>query len=68
MNWDITDKRGAETARREREIALRENQAKSKFLASLEPKLAEYRANPSYSPMPTLEANLYKCTSNIRQT
>jgi len=35
MNWDITDKRSAELARREREIALHESQAKSKFLARM---------------------------------
>ena len=35
VNWDSTDKRNAEAARREREIALRENQAKSKFLARM---------------------------------
>jgi len=35
VNWDVTDKRTGEAARREREIALRENQAKSKFLARM---------------------------------
>ena len=35
VNWDITDKRTAQAARQEREIALRESQAKSKFLARM---------------------------------
>jgi PAS domain S-box-containing protein len=35
VNWDVTDKRSAEAARQEREIALRESQAKSKFLARM---------------------------------
>lgn len=35
VNWDVTDSRSAETARREREVALRESQAKSKFLARM---------------------------------
>lgn len=35
MNWDITDKRNADVARREREAALHESQAKSKFLARM---------------------------------
>jgi len=35
VNWDITDRRGAETLRYEREIALRESQAKSAFLARM---------------------------------
>jgi hypothetical protein len=35
VNWDITDSRTAEAARREREMALRESQAKSKFLARM---------------------------------
>ncbi len=35
VNWDITDSRTAETARREREVALRESQAKSQFLARM---------------------------------
>jgi PAS domain S-box-containing protein len=35
VNWDITDARTAEAVRREREIARRESQAKSKFLARM---------------------------------
>ncbi|MBX3636002.1 MAG: PAS domain-containing protein [Rubrivivax sp.] len=35
VNWDITEVRSAESARRERELALRESQAKSKFLARM---------------------------------
>jgi PAS domain S-box-containing protein len=35
VNWDVTDKRSAETARQEREIALRESAAKSRFLARM---------------------------------
>jgi PAS domain S-box-containing protein len=35
VNWDTTDKRSAEAARRERELALGESQAKSKFLARM---------------------------------
>ena len=35
VNWDITDARNAEVARRERELALRESQAKSRFLARM---------------------------------
>ena len=35
VNWDITDKRTAEAARQEREIALGESRAKSKFLARM---------------------------------
>jgi PAS domain S-box-containing protein len=35
VNWDITDQRSAETARRERELALRESAAKSRFLARM---------------------------------
>ena len=35
VNWDVTDRRSAETARQEREVALRENAAKSKFLARI---------------------------------
>jgi PAS domain S-box-containing protein len=35
VNWDITEIRNAEAARRERELALRESQAKSKFLARM---------------------------------
>ncbi|MDP2004688.1 MAG: PAS domain-containing protein [Rubrivivax sp.] len=35
VNWDVTDKRTAEAARRERELALRESQAKSRFLARM---------------------------------
>jgi PAS domain S-box-containing protein len=35
VNWDVTDSRTAEAARAEREIALRESQAKSKFLARM---------------------------------
>ena len=35
VNWDITDNRGADIVRQEREIALRESAAKSKFLARM---------------------------------
>ncbi|MBX3600661.1 MAG: PAS domain-containing protein [Rubrivivax sp.] len=35
VNWDVTEIRSAESARRERELALRESQAKSKFLARM---------------------------------
>ena len=35
VNWDITDSRTAATARQEREIALRESQAQSRFLARM---------------------------------
>ena len=35
VNWDVTDSRTAEAVRQEREIALRESQAKSKFLARM---------------------------------
>jgi hypothetical protein len=35
VNWDVTDNRTAEAVRQEREIALRESQAKSKFLARM---------------------------------
>ena len=35
VNWDVTDKRNAEAARREREIALTESRAKSRFLARM---------------------------------
>jgi signal transduction histidine kinase/CheY-like chemotaxis protein len=35
VNWDITDRRTAEAERHEREIAQRENLAKSKFLARM---------------------------------
>ncbi|RVU46495.1 hybrid sensor histidine kinase/response regulator [Rubrivivax rivuli] len=35
LNWDITDKRNAEAARRDREIALGESRAKSRFLARM---------------------------------
>jgi PAS domain S-box-containing protein len=35
VNWDVTDRRRAEAAWRERELALRESQAKSKFLARM---------------------------------
>ncbi len=35
VNWDVTDKRNAEAARREREIALGESRAKSRFLARM---------------------------------
>ena len=35
VNWDITDNRTAEAVRQEREIALRESRAKSKFLARM---------------------------------
>ena len=34
-NWDVTDRRAAETARREREVALGESRAKSRFLARM---------------------------------
>jgi PAS domain S-box-containing protein len=35
VNWDITDARTAEAMRREREVALRESAAKSKFMARM---------------------------------
>ncbi len=35
LNWDVTDKRNAEAARRDREIALGESRAKSRFLARM---------------------------------
>ena len=35
VNWDITDTRTAAAARHERELALRENQARSRFLARM---------------------------------
>jgi PAS domain S-box-containing protein len=35
VNWDITDSRSAQAARAERELALRESQAKSRFLARM---------------------------------
>ncbi|MDO9074019.1 MAG: PAS domain-containing protein [Rubrivivax sp.] len=35
VNWDVTDKRTAEAARREREMAQRESLAKSRFLARM---------------------------------
>jgi CheY-like chemotaxis protein/nitrogen-specific signal transduction histidine kinase len=35
VNWDITDARAAQAARHEREIARRESEAKSKFLARM---------------------------------
>ncbi|KPF50962.1 hypothetical protein IP87_02420 [beta proteobacterium AAP121] len=35
VNWDVTDKRNAEEARREREIALGQSRAKSRFLARM---------------------------------
>jgi hypothetical protein len=35
VNWDVTDRRTAEAVRQEREIAQRESQAKSKFLARM---------------------------------
>jgi PAS domain S-box-containing protein len=35
VNWDVTDRRSAEEARREREVALRESRAKSEFLARM---------------------------------
>jgi PAS domain S-box-containing protein len=35
VNWDVTDSRTAEAVRREREVAQRESQAKSKFLARM---------------------------------
>ena len=35
VNWDVTDTRNADGARREREVAQRESQAKSKFLARM---------------------------------
>ena len=35
VNWDVTDSRTAATARQEREIALRESQAQSRFLARM---------------------------------
>ena len=34
-NWDVTDRRQAEQARRDAEVALRESQAKSRFLARM---------------------------------
>jgi PAS domain S-box-containing protein len=35
VNWDVTDQRTAEAVRRERELARRESQAKSQFLARM---------------------------------
>jgi PAS domain S-box-containing protein len=35
VNWDITDQRNAEAVRQERELAQRESQAKSQFLARM---------------------------------
>ncbi|WP_369044502.1 PAS domain-containing protein, partial [Rubrivivax gelatinosus] len=35
VEWDITDRRAAEAARQERAIALRESQAKSRFLSRM---------------------------------
>jgi PAS domain S-box-containing protein len=35
VNWDVTDRRTADAVRHEREIALRESQAKSNFLARM---------------------------------
>ncbi len=35
VNWDVTDRRVAEAAQREREVAERESQAKSRFLARM---------------------------------
>jgi len=35
VNWDVTDRRTADAVRLEREVALRESQAKSKFLARM---------------------------------
>jgi hypothetical protein len=35
VNWDITASRTAETAQREREVALRESEAKSQFMARM---------------------------------
>ncbi|MFY9510860.1 MAG: PAS domain-containing protein, partial [Rubrivivax sp.] len=35
VNWDVTDRRNAEAARQDREIAQRESQGKSKFLARM---------------------------------
>jgi hypothetical protein len=35
VNWDVTELREAQAARQEREIALRESQAKSRFLARM---------------------------------
>jgi signal transduction histidine kinase/CheY-like chemotaxis protein len=35
VNWDVTDARTAEAVRQQRELALRESQAKSKFLARM---------------------------------
>ncbi|MCC6249966.1 MAG: PAS domain-containing protein [Rubrivivax sp.] len=35
VNWDVTDRRQAEQARRDAEVALRESQAKSRFLARM---------------------------------
>ena len=39
VNWDITEAKMAERAERERELALRESQAKSQFLARMSHKL-----------------------------
>jgi len=35
VNWDVSDRRTADAVRQEREIALRESQAKSKFLSRM---------------------------------
>jgi PAS domain S-box-containing protein len=35
VNWDVTEQRSAETVRQEREVALRESAAKSRFLARM---------------------------------
>ncbi len=35
VNWDVTDAKNAELSRREREVALRESQAKSEFLSRM---------------------------------
>ena len=35
VNWDVTDQRTAETVRQERELALRESAAKSRFMARM---------------------------------
>ncbi|MBC7992911.1 MAG: PAS domain-containing protein, partial [Rhizobacter sp.] len=35
VNWDVTDAKNAEVSRREREVALRESQAKSEFLSRM---------------------------------
>jgi PAS domain S-box-containing protein len=35
VNWDVTDAKNAEISRREREVALRESQAKSEFLSRM---------------------------------